>query len=606
MRLGLRGRLALAQVALVAVVGLAVASWASRTTSSHLQAELRGRLAGECDLLRMAIDDAGLGWSSAERKELGSLVRRFAEQAGARATVVMPDGVVVADSHSDVLVMGNHAGRMEVQEARSQGLGYSVRTDPTTGLMTMYVATAASDSDPVVRLGVPLDGVRQAANSVRRVIYVGTLIGAVLAALLPVWSIGALTRSLAGLAGVACRLARGELGARARIDGVDEIRELADALNEMATGLSTAIDDLRRRAARLELILSQMGEGVLVVAADETVDLMNTGAGELLECPAEAAEGRPFSEAVRHPELIDLARRAVRLRTTLSEDSLTIGTHRRLVSVTAAPLRSSEYGEEGVVITLQDVTERQRLLTVRQEFVANASHELRTPVAAIQSLAEVLEGGALADPCEAQRFVVRIVENCRRLTSLLDDMLALSRLDEAPGVLERCEAVSLHDLVTSAVSRLESQAERKGITLWCEAPEGLAALGSRQHLMAALANLVDNAVKFTPEGGRVEIRAERWGDDQVRVSVTDTGPGVPRRARERIFERFYRVDRGRSRELGGTGLGLSIVKHAVEQSGGRVWVESAPGGGACFVVTLPAADTARMEVRRGEEGCNGS
>lgn len=579
MRLGLRWKLAIAQVALIAALGAVLALLASHTTERHLTAELRDGLMHQCGLLRMAMADEGPG--------LQDLVTRFAHQAEARATVVGPDGTVLADSDADPATMGNHAGRPEILEARARGVGSSVRSSATTGIPTMYVATSTGPDEPTVRLALPLRSVQAAVGAVRRATYLGALLATLLAAAVGAWSVRTLTSSFGNLVRVARRLGQGDLTARVSALATDETREMGDALNAMAAHLAGAMEDLGRTASRLELILTQMAEGVLVVAADETVALMNPEAGAMLGCDHVAAVGRNLGEVMLQHELFDLARRAMRLQTVLSQDLATRTDPPRALSASAAPLRAADGGVEGAVITLRDLTDLQRLLTVRQEFVANASHELRTPVAAIQSLAEVLEAGALEDPDRARHFTTRILENTRRLTSLLDDLLSLARLDEAPSHTR--QAVAVRELLAAASARLEPQASRKGIAITVAGTEGVRALCSEQLMLAAVVNLVDNAVKFTPEGGRVELQATAEPDGRVRVSVSDTGPGIPEKARERVFERFYRVDRGRSRELGGTGLGLSIVRHAVEQSGGRVWVEAAPGGGARFVIVLPGA-----------------
>ncbi len=590
MRLGLRWRLAGTQVALIAALGLVLAVLASRTTETHLTAQVRASLARQCGLLRMQLAAEGLETPLEPGPALDEAVRRFAAQAGARATLIARDGAVLADSEADRTQMENHGGRPEVIGARNGAEGSSVRRSATTGIPTMYVATAASASEPVVRLALPLHDVETAVGRVRRATYLGALLATVAAALLGVWSVRALTESIECLAAVAQRLGRGDLTARASTLATDETRELGEALNSMAADLTSTMDRLHSTASRLESILAQMGEGVLVVGADETVVLMNPEAGRLLECDPEGAIGRRLGEVVLLHELFDTARRAIRLGTIQSQELTTRSDPPRHLTATAAPLHRDDGELHGAVVTLRDLTELHRLLTVRQEFVANASHELRTPIAAVQSLAEVLEGGALDDPPRARHFTERILDNTRRLGALLDDMLALSRLDEAPVRGEVAGPVAVLGLLTAAAARLEPLAARKGIALTVRAPEGLTALCSESHMLGAIANLVDNAIKFTPEGGRVELEADRQTDGRARLCVSDTGPGIPEKARERVFERFYRVDRGRSRELGGTGLGLSIVKHTVEQAGGRVWAEAAPSGGARFVIVLPATE----------------
>jgi two-component system phosphate regulon sensor histidine kinase PhoR len=244
---------------------------------------------------------------------------------------------------------------------------------------------------------------------------------------------------------------------------------------------------------------------------------------------------------------------------------------------------------EGVIVTLQDTTEQRRLHRLRQEFVANASHELRTPVAAILSLAEALDAGALRDEHLGPEFVSSIVQNANSLTELLADMLTLARFEEPHDPSADRARVDTSAVLREAASRLEPLAHAKGVRIAVESPDGLMVWCAEYRLMAALVNLVDNAVKYSPDNGLVRLRAED-AEDGVRLTVTDEGPGIPASVRQRVFERFYRVGKGRSRGLGGTGLGLAIVRHAVEADLGRVWVEAPDGGGARLVVLLPRSE----------------
>jgi two-component system phosphate regulon sensor histidine kinase PhoR len=587
MRLSLRSKLAAAQVALMLVLSTALVVISCRVTAGHFKDQLRDALARQCGPLRQAIAAEGLGPELEAGPELQALVLRYSSQVGARVTLIGPDGTVLADSEADVPRMENHAGRPEVIAARAQGIGSSVRHSATTGIDNLYVAESVGLREPTLRLALPLTSVHSMVNRLQGGTYAAAAVATIVAVAVAMWLTGALTESLASLARIARRLGQGDLTARAPVTASDETRELGEALNSMAAGLSDAMSDLWRTAAHLALILTQMAEGVLVVGADEVVVLMNPEAGRLLDTDPDHAVGRLLAEVVLQHEVYDLALRATRLRTALSQDVTASGDPPKTLAATAAPLRTVEC-VEGVVITLRDMSEVRRLQTVRQEFVANASHELRTPIAAIKSLAEALGSGGLNDPNAAGRFLERIVENTDSLARLLDDMMTLSELDEAPGLMANPETLNVEQTLATAAARLQPQAQAKSIDVSIDAEPDLAVSCSEHDLLAALVNLIDNAVKFSPEGGRVDLRATK-DNGGVRITVDDTGPGIPERARERVFERFYRVDRARAKQAGGTGLGLSIAKHAIDLNHGRIWAEAAEDGGARLVVVLPSA-----------------
>jgi len=270
------------------------------------------------------------------------------------------------------------------------------------------------------------------------------------------------------------------------------------------------------------------------------------------------------------------------------------GDHRHVAAATS-PVEGEEGQVVGAVASLRDITEIKHLQLVRQDFVANAGHELRTPVAAIRSLAETLQSGAISDREAAPRFVEQIVENTVRLEHLITDMMALARMESAPAALAP-NSINVRRLMETTLERLEPQSDEKGLHVSIDVPEDLTVWGQEDSLAAALVNLLDNAIKYTPAEGRITLEARRV-NGTVELVVADTGPGIPYGDRERIFERFYRVDRARSRALGGTGLGLSIVKHAVEANRGKVWVECPDEGGSRFIIQVPATAPSESEVR---------
>lgn len=579
MRMKLRWKVAGSYAALMVALALAVGAYVQRAVEQRLVEAARDNLGTSCALARELLEARG-------SDEPAAVTRDIAARTAARVTIIAPGGEVLADSIAAPATMPPHDTRPEVVDARLSGLGWAIRHSVTLGEDMLYVAQGAGGEEPIVRLAVPLTQVRAAVGGIRRSIALATVIAALLAMLAGAWLAGGITRSLDELTAAAARIGEGDLSTRARVSGGDETRELGDALNTMAESLGETRAGLERSAAHLGSILTQMADGVIVVAPDERIQVFNPAAGALLGADPAAAVGKRLTEVALHYDLAELPRRAMRLRTPAQGELRTGDESPRMIAAVAAPIATETGRPAGAVMTLRDVTEMQRLQQVRQDFVTNAGHELRTPVAAIRSLAETLAEGALADAEAGPRFLGQIVQNTENLARLLDDMLTLARLEGAEHAPEPC-AVDVRAALAEAAARIAPQAQDKGIEVTVAAPEDLRAWCSEDNLLAALVNLLDNAVKYTPEGGRVEAAAERE-DDHVRITVTDDGPGVPEAHRERIFERFYRVDKGRSRQMGGTGLGLSIVRHAVESEGGRVWVEGPEEGGARFVIVLPA------------------
>jgi two-component system phosphate regulon sensor histidine kinase PhoR len=576
-RLGLK--LGVGYAVLVATVMVVVGLYLTAAARASVVAELRERLAAECDLVSEIVKAQGTG-------RFASRARQVEQRIGARITVIAPGGKVLVDSEADPAEMDLHDTRPEVVDALAGGTGWAVRPSLTVNTNMLYVARYYGASEPIVRVAMPLSSVEGLSAGVQRAVVLAALGAGLLCVIGGFVFAGSVTRSLGHLAGVARRLGAGDLTARAHVATSDETAELSDALNGMADRLSAARGQLEEQAAHLGAILGQMADGVLAVGPDETIQVFNAAAGQLLETAPEAALGRRLAEVALNYELVEYVRRAMRLRTMERAEVCAGSDSPRVLAAVVSPVEAEDGGLVGAVLALRDMTELRRLEKVRQDFVANASHELRTPVAAIRSLAETLEGGALSDSEVAPRFLAQIVTNTEALARLLDDMMSLARL-EATQYRPEPRSTEVAAAVQAAVSRLEPQASAKGIQLSMDVPEDLTVWCAEEDLLAAVVNLIDNAVKYTPEGGAVSVEGWPKGD-RVLLSVTDTGPGIPESERSRIFERFYRVDKGRSRALGGTGLGLSIVKHAIESSGGRVWVESAPDGGARFTVNLSA------------------
>jgi len=399
------------------------------------------------------------------------------------------------------------------------------------------------------------------------------------------WRERGLSRRIRRLEEFSHRVAQGDFQPFEPERGGGELGDLARAFDATAARLAETIRVLTEERNRAAAILGSMIEGVAVISARERVLYANRAFSQILGLEALAVEDRPLIEVVRHTGLLAVIKQALAGEKQESSE-IVVGTVRpRSFAVTAAPVQGD--GASGAVLVLHEISELRRLERVRQDFVANVSHEFRTPLTAIQGFAETLLGGALEDPANRRRFVEIIREHAARLARLTEDLLELARIEAGEMKLE-FRPVSVQQLVESCAETVGMKAEAKQLALELMVPEGLPAVrGDANRLQEVLQNLLDNAVQYTPSGGRVEVSAARAGD-QIVITVADTGIGVPQAEQSRIFERFYRVDAARSREVGGTGLGLSIARHIVEAHGGRIWVESAVGEGSRFHFSIPA------------------
>jgi two-component system phosphate regulon sensor histidine kinase PhoR len=367
-----------------------------------------------------------------------------------------------------------------------------------------------------------------------------------------------------------------------------EARESAAAFNAMVARVTRTIADLGTEKSTLESVLAHMSDGLLIVGADGVLTLVNPPAERIFGITARQAVGHRLIEVIHHFELDALARQVERERVPLSHDVEVHYPEHRLLRVQVNPVSGHTGQFLGTVIVAQDITDLRRVDLVRQEFVANVSHELRTPLTSLRALAETLQEGAMRDSDAGPRFLGRIISELDRLTLLVNDLLDLSAIESGSAKMEMAP-VPLDDVIEEVVAKFRPVAERRGIALRVERENGLPpAWGDQERLAQAVANLVDNAVKYTPDGGAVTVSGRDRGP-LVAVSVTDTGIGIAPEHLPRIFERFYRVDRSRSRALGGTGLGLSIVKHIATSHGGRVEVQSSEGRGSSFTLLVPHA-----------------
>jgi len=527
-----------------------------------------------------------------------ALDRACAELAGrldARITVVAPDGVVLGESSQPSEKLVNHADRPEIQAALRDGQGHSVRRSETIGRRLLYAAWLQERGDErrVVRIAVPISSITEHLLGLRGPVFTGLAVAAGLGFLVAWLLSGAMLRRIQRLVRFAAALAHGTPPPPLGPERNDELGLLEARLAEMARDVNATLVSVRVERERLEAILRGMVEGVLVTDLDGRLVLLNTRARELLDLPRDLdPAGHPLVELVRDPGLAELPRELAAGVSVVSRDVSLGGGSGPVVQVNGARLTGQDGKPFGLVLVLHDVTELRRLETVRRDFVANVSHELRTPLTAIKGYAETLLGAAGDDRATALRFLEVVDRHSERLGRLIDDLLTLSDLEFGRTPFRR-RPIPVGPAIDDVLQILAERAAQHGVTMTSDvAPDLPLAFADGDQLRQVLINLVDNAIKYSTEGGRVVVSArsgDLGGAPSVVLAVADTGIGIPSQDLPRLTERFFRVDKARSRELGGTGLGLAIVKHIVQAHGGRLIIESTLGQGTTVQIVLPAA-----------------
>jgi two-component system, OmpR family, phosphate regulon sensor histidine kinase PhoR len=519
-------------------------------------------------------------------------------QSGARVTVIDSGGKVLADSAQDPETMEDHSDRPEVQQAFANGQGQSLRLSTTSARQMVYQAARyqpPSGLPVVIRAAKPLTSLDVALSELRQRLLFASLVIFLIGLIASLMISRMFSARVERLTEFSKRVAEGDFRPLQGDNSSDELAELGASLNETARRLESEIRLLSGERNRSSAILRSMVEGVAVIDAQERLVFSNRAFSEILNIDSKSSEGRPLIEVVRNSELTGLIRKALDGEEGLQSDIVTGIVLQQSFSVTAAPVKALEptagpaQKPSGAVVVLHDVTELRRLERVRQDFVANVSHEFKTPLTAIQGFAETLLGGALEDPKNNRRFLEIMRDHANRLARLTDDLLKLARIEAGKLELE-FSPVGVIEFIERCAETALMKASRKEITLDIEIPPGLPAVrGDASLLRDVLQNLVDNAIQYTPAGGRIRVSA-RVNSKEMVIEVADTGIGIPLVDQERIFERFYRVDAARSREAGGTGLGLSIAKHIIDAHDGRLWVESTVGEGSRFSFSIPLAN----------------
>jgi two-component system phosphate regulon sensor histidine kinase PhoR len=511
--------------------------------------------------------------------------------ADARITWIEPHGVVIADTNANSAEMENHATRPEFISALSGQVGQSIRFSHTLSTDFLYVAVPLKENGKVLgalRLAYPLLDLQRQVKDIRHRIWLSSLIAFLFAAVIGYFLSRSLASRISTLTRFSKAIATGNFGERIVVRGKDELSVLGNSLQSTAKELNRLFQSLSTEKTKLQTVLESMSEGILVLDRDRRVTLSNRAFDQLFGRSQPAAHGTPWYEVIRHPELHTSFEMAFSSGIAATKNFSLHVSPERFFETTLVPVRNGQAEIEMLIAVFYDTTKLERIDRVRKDFVANVSHELRTPLTSIQGYAETLIEGAIHDEQRRGEFLERIRHQAERLGKLTSDLLTLSTIESGKYSFKR-SPVDLGPILREAMAALSGQAEQKSISFRFETPaQTQLAECDPDAIHQVMLNLLDNAVKFSHRGGSVDLSIQP-DDKFVKVSVNDHGIGIPSAELPRLFERFYRVDKARSRELGGTGLGLAIVKHIVEAHGGNVFIESELGKGSQFSFTLPSA-----------------
>lgn len=581
----LYGAYALLILVVVVIIGGLMARWTQQDSLKTTEVALYHKADLLKEIAKPHIDSGTTAAFQQQVRDLGQITKT-------RYTVIRGDGVVIADSHKDPRAMDNHKTRPEVLKAGSHGLGLTTRFSETLGREMMYLAL------PVVRDGEPIGYVRVAVSRaaledrlkhVRTLVFVGTGVAGMVMLLLGYLLARRITAPVGKITRMAQAISGGDFSQRLEVPVPDEMGALAEALNSMTRQLKDRVNAIEMDRQKLSAILSSMVEGVVAVDEEERIVHINEAAGRILNCDVSQAMGKAIWEIAGVSEVSSVLAAAMKsAHPKRLEVRLDGGEQPRCLDLYATPLRNESDEVVGAVVVIYDVTELRRLEAVRRDFVGNVSHEFKTPVTAIRGLVETLLDDSGMDPATRKRFLKKINAQAFRLSTLVTDLLTLSRLESDRAVLEK-ETLDLRTVVSNSFQSMLAAAEAKSLTPVSQLPDyPVSVTGDRESLGQSVDNLLDNAIKYTPANGKITLRLS-VEKDRARIDVADTGIGIEPVHQARIFERFYRADKARSREVGGTGLGLSIVKHTAMAHGGEVMVQSMPGRGSTFTVFIPLA-----------------
>jgi two-component system phosphate regulon sensor histidine kinase PhoR len=528
---------------------------------------------------------------SSDTKAIDRLCKEIAGSSGTRITVILKNGRVIGDSIKDPAIMDNHIGRPEIQTALQGGIGSSIRYSGTLRKKLMYIARPLiidRELKSVFRISVPIASIDTALRSMHYRIIIGGILLAVIVSLISFFIAHSISRPIEEMRKGAERFACGDLNHRLYLPETLELAGLADAMNRMAEQIKERMVSVINQRNEFKAVLSSMTEGVIALDMENVIISINNAAEKIFDLKQSAAKGKNLHEMIRNREMHLLISKSALFERPCKRDILVSGDPEKIVNINCTPLFNSDHKRIGSLIVLQDVTHVRHLENIRKDFVANVSHEIRTPLTAIKGFVETMLYRHDHDRAETEKFLGIISKHVNRLEAITEDLLSLATIEKKDAQNElRLEKSRIKDIIETALQVVEDRAKKKSIDFDISCSDDIVAEIDILLFEQALVNLIDNAVKYSPEGGKILI----WVDCKekgILIHVKDNGPGIPKEHLSRLFERFYRVDKARSRSLGGTGLGLSIVKHIIQAHGGHVAANSAPGKGSTFTIHLPS------------------
>lgn len=563
----------------ILLIGM-VSIYTARTLTQSYQDQAKA------NLLRL-VRAIAINLEGQDPADLNQACKQIADQLQVRITVVDPSGLVLADTQKDPQTMEDHSNRPEIRQAVERGIGWASRYSPTLGVKMIYAATQArikSDQLVLVRAAIPQASLRRSMAEVYTAMLTIATTAVGLAALLS-WLIASqVSNPIGQIKAVAVGLSQGRLQLRAPSVGPAEVQTLAKTFNQMADQLQQRINIIEAQKAQLDGILAAMDEGLIAIDAEGKLLAANQHARPFLILPPNQAINRHYTQVVSNLDLQQITHRIITGAGQVNQQITTNDGRQYLIWASAFGGKPTG---RGAVLLVHDITELRRLERIRKDFVANVSHELKTPITSIKGYVEtLLEEMAVGDQ-PVRGYLEVLARHTERLEAIVEDLLTLARLEEDQEIKKiSTEYLPLQPVLDEAVDLMAEKAKQKQIDIHLDCEPGLCARINRPLLVRAVTNLLDNAIKYSSPQRPVWINAKRSGN-QIQISITDHGCGISQQHIPRIFERFYVVDKARSRQLGGTGLGLSIVKHIAHIHGGSVDVQSEPGTGSIFTINLP-------------------
>jgi two-component system phosphate regulon sensor histidine kinase PhoR len=541
---------------------------------------------------RLIAREVAATFDKESKKSLDDLCKTVGRETSTRITLIYPSGEVVGDSEEDPQRMENHAGRPEVKAAFIGGKGVSTRYSDTLQQEMMYVALPLEKDGEVVgvvRTSIPVSEIDATLGSIYRKIALAGIFLILLAAVVSLYIARRISQPIEDMKKGAEQFAEGNFSHKLLVPDTEELGSLADVLNHMAGQLGEKIRMITEQRNELETILSAMREGVLAVDSEERILTFNNAAGSFLGIDLSSAKGHAIQEVIRNADIQRFLSGVLTGKGPAEGEIVLHGPENKFLQLSGTLLHDNGGKTIGALAVLNDITRLRHLENMRREFVANVSHELKTPITSIKGFVETLQEGAINDKDNVQKFLEIVSKQSDLLNALVDDLLSLSKIEQEVerGEIQR-EVGHLRRILEAAVTAYKTRAQERNVKVTLNCSKKIIVRANVRLLEQAVGNLLDNAIKYSEPKGTVTVEVVT-DEDEIAIKVADQGCGIPPEHLPRLFERFYRVDKGRSRELGGTGLGLAIVKHIAQAHGGRVTVESALGAGSIFTIHLPQA-----------------